>query len=160
MRALGSDVASCGEGGATAIAAALHALAATPDGGAADLLRNVVGSNRSPVILAALLEVAENPAAAPQVRVVAIEGAMRQHVLDSAFLRHSANELATRTMQSSCEVEFVEHAYEYRSESPLPANSAQTAAARLRRIADDAGNPQGVRNVAMCAARELERPVP
>lgn len=156
-QALRSNIAACGEIGAEATATALRASKANPDADLADRFRFIVAYNRSPLILDAALAVAEDHTASTPMRIVAIEGALRQHSLDSAF-GENTGELAAHPMGRFCHIVFVEHAGEYKSAASLPANASELTVSRLRRIADDQANPQSVRDAARCSADRIASP--
>lgn len=153
-QALRSNIAACGETGAEAIATALRLAKADPDPDLADRFRFIVAYNRSQRILDAVLEVAEDHGASIQMRIVAIEGALRQHVLDSAF-GETSEVLAARPMGRFCQIVFVEHADQYKSAAVLGTNARELTVSRLRRIADDQASPQSVRDAARCAADHI-----
>lgn len=153
-QALRSNIAACGETGAEATATALRAAKQVSEPEIADGFRFIVAYNRSPLILDAALGVAEDHAASTTIRIVAIEGALRQHSLGSGF-GDRAEELAAHPMGRFCHIVFVEHALEYKSAAPLPANSRALTVSRLRRLAEDQASPQSVRDAARCAADHL-----
>lgn len=151
-QALRSNLAACGNVGAEAVANALRVAKSVQEPGFADSFRFLVAYNRSPVVRDALLAVAEDRTAAPAMRIMAIEGVLRQHALESGF-SEGPDELAARPMGRLCRIVLIEHAGDYKSDSgPTP---GQAAATRLRRIADDAGTPQGVRDAARCTAERI-----
>jgi len=152
-RALGAEITACGAVGATAISTALRAATGVQDPRLADQFRFMVAYNRSPVVLDALLDVAENPAAATPMRMVAIEGAMRQHRLEMAYGEHPVQRSWPRGI---CDLSVIDHAGDYDSKVPLPSDSRQTTVARLRRIAADQSVPPGIREAARCAASVVE----
>jgi hypothetical protein len=152
-RALGS-IAACGTTGGEAIAGALRAAKAVQEPDFAERFRFAVAYNQSPVILAALVEVAGDPSATNEMRIVAIEGALRQHYLESAFSRN-IRDLASRPAGDHCDIVYVEDGGDYQSTTPLPANSKAVTAMSLRQIAEDLRNPQAVRDAARCVAAHL-----
>lgn len=155
-RALGSDIASCGAVGATAISTALRAAKGVQDPGYAAEFKFIVAYNRSPVVLDALLDVASDPSAADPMRLAAIEGAMRQYRLDMAYGEHPVQR---SWPQGICDLSVIDHAGDYDSKVPLPPGSRQMTVARLRRIASDQGSP-AVREAARCAANVVESSSP
>lgn len=156
-RALGAEIAACGAVGATAISTALRAATGVQDPRFADQFRFMVAYNRSPVVLDALLDVAANPAAATPMRMVAIEGAMRQHRLEMAYGEHGEQRSRPRGI---CDLSVIDHAGDYDSKVPLPAGSQQMTVLRLRRIAADEATPPTVREAARCAAYLVESSPP
>ena len=153
-QALRSNLAACGNVGAEALANALGAAKSVEEPGFAGSFRFLVAYNRSPIVLDALLAVAEDRTAAPAMRIMAIEGVLRQHALESGF-SEGPEELSARPMGRLCRIVLIEHAGDYKSATALPPGSGQASATRLRRIADDAGTPQGVRDAAKCTAERL-----
>ncbi len=152
-RALDSDIAACGAVGATAIATAIRGAKGVQDPRFAEEFSFMVAYNRNPVVLDALLEVAADPTAAIPMRVVAIEGAMRQHRLDAAYGEHGEQGSRPRGI---CDLSTIDHAGDYESKVPLPADSPRMTVVRLRRIAGDQAAPPAVREAARCAANLVE----
>lgn len=152
-RALDSNISACGSLGGEAIATAIRQAKGSS---LAEEFRFVVAYNRNPVLLAALVEVAADPSATDEMRLVAIEGTLRQHDIASAFSR-SMSELASQPVGDDCEIIYVEDGGDYKSTTPLPGDSRTTTSMSLRRVADDSRNHQAVRDAARCVAERLSR---
>lgn len=156
-QALAGPLAACGEIGARAIATALRVVRTVEDSAITYPLIFNVSHNRSPIILDAVLNVAEDRSATVPVRVAALIGALRQHRVASTF-GGTPRDLATRPMGRLCYIVSVDHA-RYLSEAPMPAGYEQTILASMRRIADDGGSPTVVRDLARCVADVIQPPV-
>lgn len=155
-RALGSDIAACGSVGAEAIASAIRSAKAIQESGFAEQFLFAVSYNQNPAILETLVQIAGDPTATTEMRIVAIEGALRQIEIESAFSR-DVDELAARPVGDDCDIVYVEDGGDYKSRSLLPADAKAATAASLRRIAGDSGNPQVVRDAARCVAAHLDK---
>jgi hypothetical protein len=153
--ALNANVAGCRDDGASALAAAVRRAKHVREPGFADAFRLNVAITRSPVVLEALLSVAEDRGAAPVMRIMAIEGALRQYSLSSAF-DQGLDELAAHPVRY-CVLGFVDHAYRYRYDAGLPTGIEHEIASRLGRLGQDTSSPESVRAAAACVADNITR---
>jgi hypothetical protein len=156
-QALSGPLAACGSIGAEAIARALQAAKSVEDSAVTHPLAFDVAHNRSPVVLAAVLSVADDRTASVPMRIVALIGALRQRTISAGF-GGSISELASRPMGRLCRIGPVEHSV-YHSEAALPAGYEVTIVSTMRRIADDQGSPVAIRDLARCVAEYIQPPV-
>ena len=157
--ALRSNIAACGTSGAQGIASALERASSgsvAPE--VVEQFRFVVAYNRSPVLLETLLHVVDDAGASPEMRILAIEGVVRQFDLSFGF-RTSIGELARSPGAPICQTTYIEHAGEYKSNAPLQPGSRDLAVAELNSVSEaaDSTATAAVRHAARCAAAYLRR---
>jgi hypothetical protein len=151
--AMGGRLAACGVQGGAAIATAFRHLAAAGDTSNLRRVRFSVEHNRSNAILDAALSVAGDSRAPLALRVVAVETALRQHIIVLGFSGDVA-EIAANPWGRICKVSLVS-GDGYSSGETLGSDALGRTVGTLQGIAANESESAVLRDLATCVVWEL-----